>query len=192
MPEIPTRWNRHVPHCVSRPLHALRRRIECFVNRLKNSRRVATRHDQTADSFLGFAALSSIRLWIRFVHAPRLTQRWPARRGRPRLPRIGRGTVMQRHLSRTILLLLLAPPPAALAAGTAAPPVAQACLGCHGPAGGGAGAVPAIAGRDAGELRALLHAFRSGERPATIMDRIMRGYDEAELGIMAEHFAGAR
>ncbi|MEO3475292.1 hypothetical protein AAFN86_25750 [Roseomonas sp. CAU 1739] len=36
--------------------------------RLKNNRRVATRYDQTADSFLGFAALSSIRLWIRFVH----------------------------------------------------------------------------------------------------------------------------
>jgi len=29
---------------------------------LKNSRRVATRYDQTADGFLGFAALASIRL----------------------------------------------------------------------------------------------------------------------------------
>ena len=99
---------------------------------------------------------------------------------------------MQRHLSRTILLLVLAPAPAAFAAGSAAPPVAQGCLGCHGPAGRGAGAVPAIAGRDAGELRALLHAFRSGGRPATIMDRIMRGYGEAEIATMAEHFAGAR
>lgn len=26
------------------------------------------RYDKTADSVLGFAALSSIRLWIRFVH----------------------------------------------------------------------------------------------------------------------------
>lgn len=69
MPEIPTKRNRHVQHSVSRPLYALRSRGECFINRLKNSRRVATRHDQTADSSLGFAALSSIRLWIRFVHA---------------------------------------------------------------------------------------------------------------------------
>jgi len=68
VPEIPTKRNRHVQHGVSRPLYALRSRIECFINRLKNSRRVATRYDQTADSFLGFAALSSIRLWIRFVH----------------------------------------------------------------------------------------------------------------------------
>ncbi|MBB5691386.1 hypothetical protein FHS88_004144, partial [Roseomonas alkaliterrae] len=29
----------------------------------------ATRYDQTAESFLGFATLASIRLWIRFVHA---------------------------------------------------------------------------------------------------------------------------
>lgn len=69
VPEIPTKRNRRVQHSVSRPLYALRSRIECFINRLKNSRRVATRYDQTADSFLGFAALASIRLWIRFVHA---------------------------------------------------------------------------------------------------------------------------
>ncbi len=56
-------------HSVSRSLYALRSRIECFINRLKNSHRVATRHNQSADSFLGFATLSSIRLWIRFVHA---------------------------------------------------------------------------------------------------------------------------
>jgi transposase len=69
VPEIPTKRNRHVQHCVSRPLYAFRSRIECFINRLKNNRRVATRYDQTANSFFGFAALSSIRLWISFVHA---------------------------------------------------------------------------------------------------------------------------
>ncbi len=67
--EIPTKRNRCVQHCVSRPIYSLRGRIEYFINLLKNSRRVATRYDQTADSFLGFAALSSIRLWIWFVHA---------------------------------------------------------------------------------------------------------------------------
>jgi transposase len=36
---------------------------------LKNSRRVATRYDHTAGSFLGFVLLACIRLWIRFVHA---------------------------------------------------------------------------------------------------------------------------
>lgn len=68
-PEIPTRRNRSVQHSVYRRLYALRGRIECFINRLKNSRRVATRYDHTASSFLGFALLGCIRLWIRFVHA---------------------------------------------------------------------------------------------------------------------------
>jgi cytochrome subunit of sulfide dehydrogenase len=86
-------------------------------------------------------------------------------------------------------LACLAPTPAY--AGPA-PLAAQSCIGCHGPGGAGAGAVPAIAGRDAGELRALLQAFRNGERPATIMDRIARGYSEAELATAADHFAGLR
>jgi transposase len=68
VPEIPTKRNRHIQHSVSRPLYALRSRIECFINRLKNSRRLSTRYEKTANSFLGFAALTSIRLWIQFVH----------------------------------------------------------------------------------------------------------------------------
>lgn len=73
-----------------------------------------------------------------------------------------------------------------------APLAAQGCLGCHGLQGTGVGAVPGIAGRDAAELKDLMQAFRTGERPATIMDRIVRGYSEAELAAVAEHFAGTR
>lgn len=36
---------------VSRALYALRNRIECFINRLRNGRRGATRYDHAADSF---------------------------------------------------------------------------------------------------------------------------------------------
>ncbi|MCZ8195785.1 MAG: IS5/IS1182 family transposase, partial [Hyphomonadaceae bacterium] len=40
----------------------------CF-NKLKQSRRLATRYDKTASSFLGFVLIASTRLWIRhFVH----------------------------------------------------------------------------------------------------------------------------
>ncbi|MCX8132904.1 MAG: hypothetical protein N3D18_02950 [Roseococcus sp.] len=62
--EIPPKRNCHLQHGVSRPLGALRGRIARFINRLKNSRRVATRSGRTADGFLGFAALSSSRPWI--------------------------------------------------------------------------------------------------------------------------------
>src|SRR4051794_37679891 len=90
----------------------------------------------------------------------------------------------------TALLVSIAGP-SALASGPA-PLVAEACVGCHGPGGAGAGSVPALAGRDAQEILALLLAFRRGERQATIMDRIARGYDEAELALAAEHFARGR
>jgi sulfide dehydrogenase cytochrome subunit len=82
-----------------------------------------------------------------------------------------------------------------LAAASAAPAAAQAplaaegCYGCHGPGGLGAGGIPAIAGRDAAELRAAMLAFRANERQATIMGRIARGYTDAEIAAVAEHFA---
>lgn len=80
-------------------------------------------------------------------------------------------------------------PRAAPAACAQAPLAAEGCLGCHGPGGSGSGAIPALAGRDVGELRALMAAFRANERPATIMDRIVRGYSEAEIAAVTEHFA---
>jgi transposase len=68
-PEIPTKRSRKVPYSVDQRLYALRARIECFFNKLKNHRRIATRYDQTSTSFLGFVLLGCIRVWIRFVHA---------------------------------------------------------------------------------------------------------------------------
>lgn len=88
----------------------------------------------------------------------------------------------------TASLTLLAPI-AETRAQTQAPLLAEACLGCHGPGGSGASGVPALAGREAAELRAALVAFRANERPGTIMGRITRGYTEAELAALAEHFA---
>jgi transposase len=67
-PEIPTKSNRKVQHSVSTRLYRLRSRIECFIGHLKEQRRIATRYDKTATSFLGFVLLGCFRLWIRFVH----------------------------------------------------------------------------------------------------------------------------
>lgn len=67
-PEIPTRSNRTVQYSVSKPLYALRSRIECFIGHLKEQRRIATRYDKLATSFVGFVLLGCIRIWARFVH----------------------------------------------------------------------------------------------------------------------------
>jgi len=68
-PEIPTKRNRLIQHSVDPPIYAMRNRIARFINRLKDSRRIAARYDHTVTSFLGFVLLASIRIWIRFVHA---------------------------------------------------------------------------------------------------------------------------
>lgn len=67
-PVIPTKINRKVQRQVNPLLYALRNRIERFFNKLKNARRVATRYDKTADSFLAFVQLASIKIWLRFVN----------------------------------------------------------------------------------------------------------------------------
>jgi transposase len=48
-----------------RPLYRLRNLVERCFNKLKNTRRVATRFDKTAESYLGFIDITSIRLWRR-------------------------------------------------------------------------------------------------------------------------------
>jgi cytochrome c553 len=80
-----------------------------------------------------------------------------------------------------------------LAAGPAlaqAPFAAQGCLGCHGPGATGETPIAGLAGRPAAELVAAMDAFRAGTRPATIMNRIAKGYTEAEIAAMAAYFAG--
>jgi transposase len=43
----------------------LRNMVERCFNKLKNARRLATRYDKTADSYLGFIHIVSIRLRMR-------------------------------------------------------------------------------------------------------------------------------
>jgi cytochrome c553 len=67
--------------------------------------------------------------------------------------------------------------------------IAQACTGCHGQAGAGNGSVPKIAGYSRELFIAQWAAFRSKERPATIMHRIATGYSEAEVTQLADYFS---
>ena len=67
-PEIPTKKNRKVQYSVDKPLYALRARVEHCVGHLKEMRRIATRFDKTASSFMGFVLLGCLRQWVRFVH----------------------------------------------------------------------------------------------------------------------------
>ncbi len=67
LPVIPMRKSRKKRVAVDRFLYRLRNLVERCFNKLKNARRVATRYDKTAESFLGFIDIISIRLWIRHL-----------------------------------------------------------------------------------------------------------------------------
>jgi cytochrome subunit of sulfide dehydrogenase len=80
-----------------------------------------------------------------------------------------------------VLLLVAAPPAAAQAV---APPGAAACSGCHG-AGAAATVVPPLRGLAPDDIVAAMQAFRSGQRPATVMDRIAKGFTDEETRAIA-------
>jgi transposase len=64
-PVIPGRANRKQPIQVDAFIYALRNQIERCFNKLKCSRRLATRYDKTAASYLGFIHIVAARLWFR-------------------------------------------------------------------------------------------------------------------------------
>ena len=65
------------------------------------------------------------------------------------------------------------------------PPGAASCSGCHSPAATNA-AIPRLYGRDAADIAKAMAAFRDGSLPATVMNRIAKGFtDEESRGIAA-------
>jgi len=64
LPVIPPRSNRSKPVSCSFRQYRDRNRIERMFNRLKQFRRIATRYDKTAKSFLAFLHLAAARLWL--------------------------------------------------------------------------------------------------------------------------------
>ena len=64
--------------------------------------------------------------------------------------------------------------------------LADSCTSCHGKTGG---AIPPLAGQDAEALEAQLRLLAAGDANATIMPRLLREYDDAEIEALAKYFA---
>lgn len=45
--------------------YGLRHRIECFINKIKHYRRIATRFEKTACSFFSMLCLAAAMIWLR-------------------------------------------------------------------------------------------------------------------------------
>jgi cytochrome subunit of sulfide dehydrogenase len=69
----------------------------------------------------------------------------------------------------------------------AAPAGATSCSGCHGRAENSA--MPSLRGRSARYLTLTMEAFRTGERSATVMDRIAKGFTADETQAIADWIA---
>jgi cytochrome c553 len=77
----------------------------------------------------------------------------------------------------------------ASAASPDAASLADGCTSCHGLNGRSLGQIPSIAGADKARLVAQLKAFRAQAADATIMNRLARSYNDAEIDALADYFS---
>jgi cytochrome subunit of sulfide dehydrogenase len=98
----------------------------------------------------------------------------------------GHWSLITGHCAAAAAAYLFACAVAAAGAPAVPPPGAASCTGCHAADAKIEMRVPRIAGRPPAEIVAAMEAFRSGQKPATVMDRIAKGFTEAEIRAIAE------
>jgi cytochrome c553 len=92
-----------------------------------------------------------------------------------------------RMLAVTVILTV-----SSIASAADAPPGASSCSGCHPASAGVATLVPRLDGRDAAQITTAMTEFRTGKRPATVMDRIAKGFTDDETKAIAAYFAAQK
>jgi cytochrome subunit of sulfide dehydrogenase len=66
------------------------------------------------------------------------------------------------------------------------------CSTCHGLDGKGVTAVTPLKGVPADTVVAAMKQFKSGERPATVMNRIAKGFTDEEIQAIASYLASQK
>jgi sulfide dehydrogenase cytochrome subunit len=89
-------------------------------------------------------------------------------------------------------LLAVSVPTVTAAEGLNVQGLADACTSCHGLEGHSQGFIPTIGGVEKSTLLRQLKAFKDQKGSATIMNRIARGYTDAELEALAQYFSTAK
>lgn len=68
--------------------------------------------------------------------------------------------------------------------------IAGTCANCHGPDGRSTGGIPSLRGVHERHLLARMQAFKAGTATdATVMTRLMKGYDDAQIQALAQWFS---
>ena len=68
--------------------------------------------------------------------------------------------------------------------------IASACEACHGDRGRGSGEIPGISGLSESLFVQKMNDFRSDRSPSTVMNRIAKGYQDADFVNLARFFVG--
>jgi cytochrome subunit of sulfide dehydrogenase len=69
---------------------------------------------------------------------------------------------------------------------------AASCSGCHPASKSVATAVPRLHTSDAAQIATAMRDFRSGRRPATVMDRIAKGFTDEEIDAISAWYAAQK
>ena len=91
-----------------------------------------------------------------------------------------------RALAAAIGIIAIA---AAVVASAEPPAGAASCSGCHPASPRVMSPVPRLAGVDRAAMVRAMQDFRSGQRAATVMDRIAKGFTDDEIQAIAAWFA---
>ena len=70
--------------------------------------------------------------------------------------------------------------------------LAASCANCHGTGGVSVGEVESLAGKPREEIVRKLQEFKSGARPATIMNQLAKGYTDEQIEALAGWFAAQK
>lgn len=81
----------------------------------------------------------------------------------------------------------------ASAAGPAdAPAGAASCSGCHAASRSVETTVPRLIGRNPADVVAAMTAFKSGQLPSTVMDRVAKGFSDDEIKAIAAWYGAQK
>ena len=70
--------------------------------------------------------------------------------------------------------------------------LAATCANCHGTNGNARGEMAQLAGVSAEKIVAAFNDYKSGNRPATIMHQISKGYSDEQVKLIAAYFAAQK
>lgn len=93
---------------------------------------------------------------------------------------------MRRLLAAAVVIVLLA---AARVASAEPPAGAASCSGCHPASTRVSSPVPRLTGMEQAAIVRAMQEFRAGTRTGTVMNRIARGFTDAEIQAIAAWYA---